>query len=78
VFVPPGQWLDAASQGGEYDLHLPRLAVSLLARPKPGGDGLAVDCGPGPTCSQMLQETGHPASFYDRFYADDGAVLSRS
>jgi len=78
VFVPPGQRLDAASQGAEHDLHLPRLAVPLLARLMPGGDGLAFGCGPGPTFSLMLQETGLQAPFYDRCYADDGVVLSRS
>lgn len=87
VFVPPTQYLDAATEKAEYDLHrndpgdpgyrrfLSRLAGPLLARLPAHSSGLDFGCGPGPALAALLEEAGHQVVLYDPFYAPDRTAL---
>lgn len=89
VFVPPDHHLDRAAERAEYDLHentvgdpgyrrfLSRLFDPLVARLRPGAEGLDFGCGPGPALAAMLGEAGHVVSLYDLFYYPDTAALAR-
>jgi SAM-dependent methyltransferase len=89
VFVPPTQYLDAAAERAEYDLHqndpadpryrrfLGRLAEPLLASMPPRSQGLDFGCGPGPALARMLVEAGQQVALYDPFYAPDESLLQQ-
>jgi hypothetical protein len=89
VFVPPQQYLSAAGERAQYELHrnapddsgyrrfLGRLYEPLQARLAAHSHGLDFGCGPGPTLSVMLAEAGHHVELYDCFYAPDRSVLAR-
>lgn len=89
VFVPPDQYLSAARERAEYDLHrndpadpgyrrfLSRLAQPLLQRLAPHSEGLDFGSGPGPALALMLSQAGHRVALYDVFYCTDTAVLQR-
>ncbi len=86
VFVLPEQFLSAAEEKAEYDLHqnsshdknyrrfLNRLFEPLNSRLASPGQGLDFGSGPGPTLSLMFAEAGHTMSIYDPFYAADISV----
>ena len=90
VFVPQEYHLSASDEKAEYDHHendskdagyrrfLSRVSVPLLARLKPGSSGLDFGCGPGPTLSLILEEAGHSLALYDKFYATDATVLTKT
>ena len=90
VFVPKQFHLNETDEKAEYDLHendpqdagyrrfLSRVSVPLLARLKTGAKGLDFGCGPGPTLSLMLEEAGHSLELYDKFYATDASVLTKT
>jgi len=67
---------DPADPG--YRAFLSKLAEPLLARLKPGAEGLDYGCGPGPALAAMLREAGHPVALYDPFFAPDRAPLARA
>jgi hypothetical protein len=89
AFVPPRQYLSAADERAQYELHcndpgdhgyrrfLGRLYMPLQARLPPRSHGLDFGCGPGPTLSVMLAEAGHRVDLYDCFYAPDRSALQR-
>ncbi len=60
-----------------YRRHLARLTEPLVARLKPGAQGLDFGCGPGPTISVMLAEQGFEVANHDPFFADDPGALAR-
>lgn len=60
-----------------YRRFLGRLAEPLLARLKPGCEGLDYGCGPGPLLARMLRGAGQRMSLYDPVFAPDPALLSR-
>ena len=74
----------------EYELHqndsndpgyrrfLGKLADPLLARLRPGAEGLDFGSGPGPTLSVMLEEAGMKMSLFDPYYAPSPEVLGRT
>ena len=90
VFVPPHERVGVAAEKARYDTHrndpddpayrrfLSRLAEPLLARVAPDAAGLDFGCGPGPALAVMLRERGLRVALYDRFYAPDEAVWSRT
>lgn len=90
VQVPPRWHLDPDTEKAHYDLHenasddpayrrfLSRTFNPVLARLKPGAEGLDFGCGPGPTLSLMFREAGFPCENYDIFYAPEDSVLQRS
>jgi hypothetical protein len=89
IFVPPDQFLSAAAEKAEYDLHenksydpgyrrfLSRLFVPVQERIAPASHGLDFGSGPGPTLSLMFEESGHEMEIYDKFYADTPRVLEK-
>lgn len=89
VFVAPCYQLSADSEKAEYDLHqnnpsdkgyrqfLSRLILPLQARLKPEHKGLDFGCGPGPTLSVMMAESGWSMDIYDPFYHCEKSVLDR-
>ena len=89
VFADPGSHLSPERERAEYNLHendpgderyrafLSRLARPLLTRLQPGMHGLDFGCGPGPTLSVMLQESGMAVDDYDPLYAPDALLLQR-
>ncbi len=58
-----------------YRAFLGRLCEPLQARLAPNSRGLDFGCGPGPTLSVMLAESGHQVELYDWFFAPDRSVL---
>ena len=89
VFVKPEQFLSEEAEKAEYDLHqngpedagyrkfLKRLFIPMQQDLLPGSRGLDFGAGPGPTLSVMFEEIGHRVSVYDKFYAEDPALLER-
>lgn len=91
VFVPRVYWLSLQEEKAEYDLHendasdqgyrqfLSRLSIPLLEcldlGVPDGCRGLDFGCGPGPTLSLMLEESGVEMVLYDPFYFNDKTVL---
>ncbi len=87
IHVPSTFFLTEAEEKAEYDLHenhpgdsgyrrfLSRLHDPLVERLPERSHGLDFGCGPGPTLSVMLEETGHPMAVYDPFYAPSREVL---
>ena len=90
VFVPEAYWLSREDEKAEYDRHrndprdrgyrrfLERLRTPLLERMEAGQHGLDFGCGPGPTLSLMLEESGHRVDLYDPIYHDDAVVFSKT
>ena len=80
VFVTPCDRLAADREKAEYDLHqndpddlgyrhfLSRLVLPLQTRLNPEDKGLDFGCGPGPTLSAMMAESGWQMDLYDPFY----------
>jgi SAM-dependent methyltransferase len=89
IFADPASHLDAAAEKAVYDLHrndpadagyrafLERLAAPLLARLRPGMQGLDYGCGPGPALSLMLRQARMHMTDYDPCYAPDPTALER-
>jgi len=89
ISADPAAHLDRAGEKAVYDQHdndpadpryrtfLAQLSQPLLARLKPGMEGLDYGCGPGPTLSGMLREAGMVMHDYDPLYAPDTALLDR-
>jgi hypothetical protein len=89
VFADPVSHPDPDAERAIYDWHrndpadqryrafLTRVAEPLLARLRPGMEGLDFGAGPGPTLSVMLEEAGMTMAVYDPFYAADEGVLAR-
>ena len=87
VVVPPRFHLSLSEERAVYDLHengpddagyrkfLGRLTAPLIARLKPGAQGLDFGSGPGPTLSLMMSEAGYPSAIYDPIYAPDTSAL---
>ena len=88
IFVSSEFYLSENAEKAEYDLHqnmpddpgyrkfLSRLFEPLNERIAPGSNGLDFGSGPGPTLSLMFEETGHDMELFDKFYAQDTAVLN--
>lgn len=88
-FLHPAQHPSLAEEGAHYSHHendphdpryrrfLAKLADPLLARLRPGAEGLDYGCGPGPALAAMLREAGYPVALYDPFFAPDPAPLGR-
>jgi len=90
VFADPSALLDAAAEISIYQQHqndptdaryrafLNKLAAPLQQRlGKTGLQGLDFGCGPGPTLSLMLTESGQQMSIYDPYFANDPQVLTQ-
>jgi hypothetical protein len=89
IFVPARYWLSPEEEKAEYDLHqndpgdpgyrqfLSRLAMPLLARLEPGGQGLDFGCGPGPALAEWMREHGHAMDLFDPFYYDRPEVFEK-
>lgn len=91
IFADPAALLDAAAEISIYQQHqndptdqryrafLNKLAAPLQQRlTKTGLQGLDFGCGPGPTLSLMLAESGQQMSIYDPYFADNPQVLTQS
>ncbi|HEY5672375.1 MAG TPA: class I SAM-dependent methyltransferase [Malonomonas sp.] len=90
VFVPPQFHLSELREKAEYDLHrndpldkgyrqfLARLFEPLCERLPAQAFGLDFGCGPGPTLSLMFAEAGFRVAAYDKFYADNPALLQQN
>ncbi|RUO78153.1 2-polyprenyl-3-methyl-5-hydroxy-6-metoxy-1,4-benzoquinol methylase [Idiomarina seosinensis] len=89
IIADPESQLSAAEEKKLYDFHengpddqgyrkfLAQLSEPLVARLKPGMEGLDYGCGPGPTLSLMLEQQGMAVSLYDIYYANDKQALQR-
>jgi methyltransferase family protein len=89
VFIAPCQFLSAAAEKAEYDLHenipddpgyrrfLGRLFEPMRERVAVGSQGLDFGSGPGPTLSLMFEEAGFWMEIFDKFYANDPLVLEK-
>lgn len=87
VHLHPGQRISRADERARYELHqndpadpayvafLLRLADPMMARLRPGAQGLDFGCGPAPVLSQLLTAAGFPCAAYDPFFAPDPALL---
>ncbi|WP_462326151.1 class I SAM-dependent methyltransferase [Desulfoplanes sp.] len=90
VFVPSSFHLDPAAEKARYDTHendpgdvgyrrfLSRLTRPLQALVPVGSHGLDFGSGPGPTLSTMLEEAGYCMDIYDKYYAPDTDLLTRT
>ncbi|MDB1122518.1 class I SAM-dependent methyltransferase [Vibrio algarum] len=90
VFVPTEQRLDTESEKAQYDKHendpsdegyrcfLSRLSEPLMEKISPNSAGLDFGCGPGPTLSVMLQDSGHNMTLYDIYYYPDIKALDKT
>lgn len=90
VFVDSSEHLNDPDEKERYDYHendpndpdyrafLNRLITPLSERLPKGSQGLDFGCGPGPTVSVLLEEQGHKVACFDKFYANDPSVLTRS
>lgn len=89
LYVHPAHHLDAERERAHYGLHqnhpsdagyrrfLSRVAQPVLSRVVRGATGLDYGCGPGPTLSVMLEESGLKVHDYDPFFAPDVRALER-
>lgn len=89
VFVTSDYLLSANSEKSEYDLHqnnpndlryrrfLSRLVEPLQAQLQPEDKGLDFGCGPGPTLSVVMAESGWQMDLYDPFYCNNRTVFDR-
>ncbi len=89
VFVPRRFHLSPAHERAVYDQHqnsprdlryrafLSRLVMPLREVLQTGDSGLDFGCGPGPTLSVMMRESGVECADYDPFYHDDQSLLTR-
>ncbi len=89
VFLDPDFRLPEQDEVAHYGTHrndpddsgyrrfLSRLADPLLARLRPGAEGLDFGCGPGPALPVMLEEAGFEMRVYDPFFAPDEEALRR-
>ncbi len=87
VFVPRRFHLSREDERAVYEQHendpadagyrqfLSRLFTPLRARVNDGATGLDFGCGPGPTLSAMLRESGVQCVDYDPFFAKDERVF---
>jgi len=87
IFVPVEFHLTRKEEMTQYDLHengptdpgyrqfLSRLADPLLKKLSPNSTGLDFGCGPGPTLSVMLEETGHQVALHDPFFKPNPNAL---
>ena len=87
VFVKPESYLNAEEEKAIYDLHqnspddegyrgfLNKLIQPLSQRLQVGMKGLDFGCGPDPTISVMLAESGYSVENYDIFYANNPEIL---
>jgi len=90
VFVDSSEHLTDPGEKERYDYHendpndphyrafLNRLVLPLSERLPEHSQGLDFGCGPGPTVSVLLVEHGHEVACFDKFYANDPAVLIKS
>ena len=90
VHVPFEYHLPKAQEKAVYDQHqnspydsryrafLDQLLLPLVSRLNPGASGLDFGSGPGPTVSVILEERGYKMEIYDKFYADNPAVLTKN
>ncbi|MGL5452489.1 MAG: class I SAM-dependent methyltransferase [Aeromonas sp.] len=60
-----------------YRAFLQRAFGEVLSRVGPPACGLDFGCGPGPALIAMGREAGYQMAGYDKFYANDPAVLAR-
>jgi SAM-dependent methyltransferase len=89
IFVSPSQFISEKQEKERYDLHrnrpddqgyrrfLSRLLIPMQARLPNGSSGLDFGSGPCPVLSMMFREAGQSVDLYDRYYADDRALLMR-
>ena len=88
VLVPASQHLSAEQEKAQYDWHqnhpddpayrnfLSRLMQPMTAKLTPKASGLDFGCGPGPALARMFEEAGYVMQVYDKFYANNPAVLT--
>lgn len=89
VFMAPVHRLDDATEKRVYDGHqnevddpgyrrfLMRAFGQVLAQIPAPASGLDFGCGPGPALLAMGRESGYQMAGYDKFYADQPALLTR-
>lgn len=87
VWLDAGDHLDEAAEKAVYDGHdnrvddpryrtfLMRAFGEVLARVPAPASGLDFGCGPGPALIAMGREAGYRMAGYDKFYADEPALL---
>jgi SAM-dependent methyltransferase len=87
IFVPGEYFLSREEERKRYDLHqnspddnryrnfLHPLFQAVKINIKEGARGLDFGCGPGPTLSLMLEESGFFLNLYDSFYQPDTSVF---
>ena len=90
IYTPQDQHLNESEEKSRYDQHqndpqdqryrdfLSKVFNPVLNHIKPGQQGLDFGCGPGPTLSLMFNECGYQVDLYDKYYAADEAVFSKS
>lgn len=89
VWLDPACHLAPAAEKAVYDGHdnqvddpryrsfLMRAFGEVLARVPAPASGLDFGCGPGPALIAMGREAGYEMAGYDKFYADEPALLTR-
>lgn len=87
IFVPETHLPSREEEKAQYDLHenspddvgyrkfLQRLTVPFTKKLPPESTGLDFGCGPGPTLSVMLEETGHTVALFDPIYQPNPKAL---
>lgn len=90
VFVKPEHYLNVQEEKAIYDLHqnspddegyrkfLDKLIQPLSQKLQTGMKGLDFGCGPDPTISVMLAESGYTMDNYDLFYANHPELLEKT
>ncbi|MGL5947554.1 MAG: class I SAM-dependent methyltransferase [Aeromonas sp.] len=90
VWLDSAFYLDSAAEKAVYDGHdnqindpryrafLSRTWQQVSARFTPPANGLDFGCGPGPALLAMAQEAGFTMWGFDKFYANDAALLQQS
>ena len=89
VWLDAADHLDAEGEKAVYDGHdnrvddpryrtfLMRAFGEVLARVPAPASGLDFGCGPGPALIAMGREAGYVMAGYDKFYADEPALLAQ-